>query len=36
MKGWVNKTLRLNMADKSAQDIVVLFWLILGKALDED
>jgi hypothetical protein len=31
----VNKTLRPNMADKSAQDILVLFSTILGEAVDE-
>jgi integrase len=35
VKGWVNKTLRPNMADKSAQDILVLFSMILGEAVDE-
>ncbi|MCU1682572.1 MAG: Integrase [Amycolatopsis sp.] len=35
MKGWVNKTLRPNMADKSALDILVLFSMILGEAVDE-
>jgi hypothetical protein len=35
VKGWVNKTLRENMADKSAQDILVLFSMILGEAVDE-
>lgn len=35
VKGWVNKTLRPNMADKSALDILVLFSMILGEAVDE-
>ncbi|PKW19196.1 tyrosine-type recombinase/integrase [Saccharopolyspora spinosa] len=35
VKGWVNKTLRANLADKSAQDILVLFSMILGEAVDE-
>ncbi|MFF0146009.1 site-specific recombinase XerD [Amycolatopsis sulphurea] len=35
VKGWVNKTLRPNMADKSTQDILVLFSMILGEAVDE-
>lgn len=35
VKGWVNKTLRPNLADKSAQDILVLFSMILGEAVDE-
>jgi integrase len=35
VKGWVNKTLRANMADKTAQDVLVLFSTILGEATDE-
>ncbi|WP_143022612.1 hypothetical protein [Lentzea jiangxiensis] len=35
VKGWVNKTLRSNLADKSAQDILTLFPQILGEAVDE-
>lgn len=35
VKGWVNKKLRPNMAEKSAQDILVLFSMILGEAVDE-
>lgn len=35
VKGWVNRTLRPNMADKSAQDILVLFSMILGEAVNE-
>lgn len=31
----MNKTLRPNMADKSALDILVLFSMILGEAVDE-
>ncbi|MTD56586.1 site-specific integrase [Amycolatopsis pithecellobii] len=36
VKGWVNKTLRPNTADKSAQDILVLFSMILGEPVDEE
>jgi hypothetical protein len=35
VKGWVNKTLRPTMADKSGQDIPVLFSMILSEAVDE-
>jgi integrase len=35
VKGWVNKTLRPNLADKSVQDILILFSMILGEAVDE-
>jgi integrase len=35
VKGWVNKTLRGKLSDKSAQDILVLFSIILGEAVDE-
>lgn len=35
VKGWVNKKLRPNMVDKSALDILVLFSMILGEAVDE-
>jgi integrase len=35
VKGWVNKTLRHKLADKSAKDILVLFSMILGEAVDE-
>ncbi|GLZ43626.1 DMT family permease [Actinokineospora sp. NBRC 105648] len=34
-KGWVNKRLKPNMAHKSAKDILVLFSMILGEAVDE-
>jgi integrase len=35
VKGWVNKTLRANLADKTTQDILILFSMILGEATDE-
>lgn len=35
VKGWVNKTLRTKLADKSAKDILVLFSQILGEAVEE-
>jgi integrase len=35
VKGWVNKTLRPNLASKTIQDIMVLFSMILGEAVDE-
>lgn len=35
VKGWVNTTLRPNMSDKRSQDILVLFSMILGEAVDE-
>lgn len=35
VKGWVNKTLRPKLSDKSTQDILVLFSMILGEAVDE-
>ncbi|GGU39962.1 DMT family permease [Lentzea flava] len=35
VKGWVNNTLRKNLADKSAKDILVLFSQILAEAVDE-
>jgi integrase len=35
VKGWVNKTLRHKLADKSAKDVLVLFSMILGEAVDE-
>ncbi|MFD2416581.1 tyrosine-type recombinase/integrase [Amycolatopsis pigmentata] len=35
VKGWVNKTLRTKLADKSVQDILVLLSMILGEAVDE-
>ena len=35
VKGWVNKKLRPNLADKTVQDILVLFSMILGEAVDE-
>lgn len=35
VKGWVNKTLRKKLADKSVQDILVLFSMIIGEAVDE-
>jgi len=34
-KGWVNNTLRTSLSDKSCQDILVLFSMILGEAVDE-
>ena len=35
VKGWVNKILRPNMSDDTAQDILILFLMILGEAVDE-
>ncbi|MEV5301122.1 tyrosine-type recombinase/integrase [Amycolatopsis methanolica] len=35
VKGWVNKKLRPNLADKTVRDILVLFSMILGEAVDE-
>ncbi|WP_394617402.1 tyrosine-type recombinase/integrase [Lentzea sp. JNUCC 0626] len=35
VKGWVNKTLRSTLADKSAKDILVLFSQIVGEAVNE-
>ncbi|RJQ87221.1 tyrosine-type recombinase/integrase [Amycolatopsis panacis] len=35
VKGWVNKTLRPTLSDKSTQDILVVFSMILGEAVDE-
>ncbi len=35
VKGWVNNQLRRTLADKSCQDILVLFSMILGEAVDE-
>ncbi|WP_219419910.1 tyrosine-type recombinase/integrase [Pseudonocardia nigra] len=35
VKGWVNQTLRATLSDKSCQDILVLFSMILGEAVDE-
>lgn len=35
VKGWVNKTLRTTLADKSVQDVIILFSMILGEAVDE-
>lgn len=35
VKGWANKTLRPNLAGKTAQDIMVLFSMILGEAVDK-
>ncbi|MGW5053918.1 tyrosine-type recombinase/integrase [Actinokineospora sp. NPDC004072] len=36
VKGWVNKTLKAALADKSAKDVLVLFSMILGEAVDEE
>lgn len=35
VKSWANKTLRACLADKSVQDIIILFSTILGEAVDE-
>ncbi len=35
VKGWVNNQLRRRLADKSCQDVLVLFSMILGEAVDE-
>ena len=35
VKAWVNKRLRTDLADKSAQDVLVLFSMIIGEAVDE-
>lgn len=35
VKGWVNKTLRANLGDKTVQDILILFSMIVGEAVDE-
>jgi integrase len=35
VKGWVNNQLRRTLSDKSCQDILVLFSMILGEAVDE-
>jgi integrase len=35
VKVWVNKMLRANLADRSAQDVLVLFSMIIGEAVDE-
>lgn len=35
IKGWVNNQLRRALSDKSCQDILVLFSMILGEAVDE-
>lgn len=35
VKGWVNNQLRRALSDKSCQDILVLFSMILGEAVDE-
>lgn len=35
IKGWVNNQLRRTLSDKSCQDILVLFSMILGEAVDE-
>jgi hypothetical protein len=35
VKAWVNKMLRADLADKSAQDVLVLFSMIIGEAVDE-
>lgn len=35
VKSWANKTLRPSLADKSVQDIIILFSMILGEAVDE-
>jgi hypothetical protein len=35
VKGWVNKTLRANLGDKSVHDTLILFSMILGEAVDE-
>lgn len=35
VKGWVNKTLRKSLGDKTIKDVIVLFSMILGEAVDE-
>lgn len=35
VKGWANKKLRKNLADRSVKDVVVLFSMILSEAVDE-
>jgi integrase len=35
VKGWINKTLRTKLADKTVQDVIILFSMILGEAVDE-
>jgi integrase len=35
VKAWVNKMLRTDLADKSAQDVLVLFSMVIGEAVDE-
>lgn len=35
VKGWVNKTLRPNLSDRSVKDVLILFSMILGEAVDE-
>jgi integrase len=35
VKGWVNKTLRPKLGDKTVQDILILFSMILGEAVEE-
>ncbi|WP_330274988.1 site-specific integrase [Lentzea sp. NBC_00516] len=35
VKGWVNRTLRSKLADKSARDVFKLFSQIIGEAVDE-
>ncbi len=35
VKGWVNKTLRANLADETAENVLILFSMILGEAADE-
>jgi integrase len=35
VKSWVNKTLRPQLSDRSAKDILILFSMILGDAVDE-
>lgn len=35
VKGWVNKTLRPSLGDRSVKDVLILFSMILGEAVDE-
>lgn len=35
VKAWVNKRLRVDLADTSARDVLVLFSMIIGEAVDE-
>jgi integrase len=35
VKGWVNRDLRPRMADRSAQDVLVVFSMIMAEAVDE-